>query len=159
MIDVGDNPKIEWLKRYLNLQRQVDNREDTLARLENAQYLPAMPQGDGSKHTPGRSDRMANATLRYMEYKKKVTPKIAAYKAQMKAIEDAVDALEDPLEQEVLTLRYLEGEEGYKPMKWREVALAMYHSDDEADLTRVYRLHGAALLSLKMEDDSTNEHS
>ena len=149
---MGDNPKIEWLKRYLSLQRQVDNRVEKLAQLENAQYLPAMPQGDGSKHTPGRSDRMANATLRYMEYKEKVTPKIAACKAQMQAIEDAVDAIEDPLEQEVLTLRYLEGEAGYKQMRWRDVALAMYHSDDEADLTRVYRLHGAALLSLKTEE-------
>ena len=156
---MGDSPKIVWLKRYLNLQRQVDNREETLARYENAQYLPAMPDSDGSKHTPGRSDRMANATVRYMEQKKKLMPKILAYKAEMQAIEDAIDAIDDPLEQEVLTLRYLEGEDGYKPMRWKLVALAMYHSDDDADLTRVYRLHGAALLSLRMEDDTTNEES
>ena len=156
---MGDNPKIVWLKRYLDLQRQIDNREDRLARLENAQYLPATPQSDGSKHTPGRSDRMASATVRYMEYKQKVTPKIAACKAEMKTIEDAIDAIDDPLEQEVLTLRYLDGAEGYRLMKWRDVALAMYHSDDEADMTRVYRLHGAALISLQMEDDLTNEES
>ena len=155
---MGDNPKIVWLSRYLSLQRQVDNREDRLARIENAQYLPAMPVGDGSKHTPGRSDRMANATLRYMEYRDKVAPKIKAYKAEMQAIEDAIDAIDDPLEQEVLTLRYLEGAEGYRLMKWRDVAIAMYHSDDEADMTRVYRLHGAALLSLKMEDDHNEEN-
>ena len=86
-------------------------------------------------------------------------PKILAYKEKMQAIEDAIDAIDDPLEQEVLTLRYLEGEDGYKPMRWKLVALAMYHSDDDADLTRVYRLHGAALLSLRMEDDTTNEES
>lgn len=154
---MGDNPKIVWLSRYLSLQRQVDNRVDRLAQIENAQYLPAMPVSDGSKHTPGRSDRMANATIRYMEYRDKVTPKIKQYKAEMQAIENAVEAIEDPLEQEVLTLRYLEGADGYRLMKWRDVALAMYHSDDEADLTRVYRLHGAALLSLKMEEDATNE--
>ena len=153
---MGDNPKIVWLKRYLNLQRQVDNREETLSRYENAQYLPAMPESDGSKHTPGRSDRVANATVRYMEQKKKLMPIIAAHKAKMKAIEDAVYAIEDPLEQEVLILRYLEGEDGYKLMRWKIVAMAMYHSDDDADLTRVHRLHGAALLSLQMED-STNE--
>lgn len=158
-MEMGDNPKIVWLKRYLSLQRQIDNREDTLARLENAQYLPAMPQSDGSKHTPGRSDRMANATVRYMEQKQKTTPRIMACKAKMQAIEDAVYAIDDPLEQEVLILRYLEGSDGYRLMKWRDVALAMYHSDDEADLTRVYRLHGAALLSLQMEDDSTDEEN
>ena len=151
---MGDNPKIVWLKRYLNLQRQVDNREETLARYENAQYLPAMSDSDGSKHTPGRSDRMANATVRYMEQKKKLTPIIESCKAKMKAIEDAVYAIEDPLEQEVLILRYLEGAEGYRLMKWWEVALAMYHSDNESDLTRVHRLHGAALLSLTMPDET-----
>lgn len=156
---MGDNPKIVWLKRYLNLQRQVDNREETLARYENAQYLPAMPESDGSKHTPGRSDRVANATVRYMEQKKKLMPKILAYKEKMQAIEDAIYAIEDPLEQEVLILRYLEGEDGYKPMRWKLVALAMYHSDEDADLTRVHRLHGAALLNLQMEDDLSNEES
>ena len=156
---MADNPKIVWLQRYLKLQCQIDGRQDMLARLENAQYLPAMPQSDGSKHTPGRSDRMANATVRYMEQKKKLAPKISAAKAVMQAIEDAVYAIDDPLEQEVLTLRYLEGAEGYRLMKWRDVALALYHSDDEADITRVHRLHGAALLSLQMEDDSTDEEN
>ena len=156
---MGDNPKIVWLKRYLNLQRQVDNREETLARYENAQYLPAMPDSDGSKHTPGKSDRMANATVKYMEQKKKLMPIINSCKAKMQAIEDAIYAIDDPLEQEVLILRYLEGEEGYKPMRWKIVAMAMYHSDDEADITRVQRIHGTALLSLKMEDDSTNEEN
>ena len=156
---MGDNPKIVWLKRYLNLQRQVDNREETLARYENAQYLPAMPDSDGSKHTPGRSDRVANATVRYMEQKKKLMPIISACKAKMQAIEDAVYAIEDPLEQEVLILRYLEGEAGYKQMRWKLVAMAMYHSDEDADQTRVHRLHGAALLNLQMGDDLTNEEN
>ena len=156
---MGDNPKIVWLKRYLSWQRQVDNREETLARYENAQYLPAMPESDGSKHTPGRSDRVANATVKYMEQKKKLAPIIAACKEKMQAIEDAIYALEDPLEQEVLILRYLEGEAGYKQMRWKLVALAMYHSDDDADITRVHRLHGAALLNLQMEDDVTDEEN
>lgn len=156
---MGDNPKIVWLKRYLNLQRQVDNREETLARYENAQYLPAMPDSDGSKHTPGKSDRMANATVRYMEQKAKLLPIISACKAKMQAIEDAIYAIDDPLEQEVLILRYLEGEDGYKHMRWKRVALAMYNSDDDADELRVQRLHGAALLSLQMEDNVTNEEN
>lgn len=158
MIEMGENPKIVWLKRYLKLQCQVDGRMDMLKRLENAQYLPAMPDSDGSKHTPGRSDRMANATIRYMEQRERLTPKINAAKAAMQAIEDAVYAIDDPLEQEVLTLRYLEGGEGYRLMKWREVALALYHSDDEADITRVHRLHGEALLNLKMEDDPNEKN-
>lgn len=156
---MGDNPKIVWLKRYLNLQRQVDNREETLARYENAQYLPAMPDSDGSKHTPGRSDRMANATVKYMEQKKELMPIIEAYRAKMKAIKNAIYSIDDPLEQEVLILRYIEGSSGYRVMKWRDVAMAMYHNDDEADITRVTRIHGAALLNLQMEDDSASEEN
>ena len=156
---MGDNPKIVWLKRYLNLKRQVDNLKDDLKVFENATYLPAMPESDGSKHTPGRSDRVANATVRYMEQKQKIMPKILAKETEMQAIEDAIDAVDDPLKQEVLRLRYIKGSAGYRHMKWTDVALAMYHSDDEADEKRVTRLHGEALLSLQMEDDSTNEES
>lgn len=156
---MGENPKIVWLKRYLKLQCRIDGHEDRLARLENAQYLPATPDNDGSKHTPGRSDRMANATVKYMEQRASLTPKITAAKAAMKAIEDAVDAIEDPLEQEVLTLRYLDGGDGYRLMKWRDVALALYHSDDDAAEKRVHRLHGVALLHLQMEDDFSDEES
>ena len=156
---MGDNPKIEWLKRYLNLQRQVDNREETLARYENAQYLPAMPESDGSMHTPGRSDRMANATVKYMEQKAKLMPIISACKAKMQAIEDAIYAIDDPLKQEVLYLRYIEGADGYTCMKWRDVAMAMYHRDDEAAEKRVKNLHGVALLSLQIRDDFTSEEN
>lgn len=156
---MGDNPKIAWLKRYLKLQCQIDGRADMLARFENAQYLPATPDSDGSKHTPGRSDRMANATVKYLEQKERLMPLILAAKAEMRAIEDAVYAIDDPLEQEVLTLRYLEGADGYRLMKWRDVALAIYHGDDEADEIRVKRLHGVALLHLQMEDDLTNEEN
>lgn len=154
---MGDNPKKAWLTNYLRLQRQIDHARDLLARLENAQYLPAMPQSDGSKHTPGRSDRMANATIKYMESREKLLPKIEDKKRQMQAIEDAVYAVEDLLEQDVLRLRYLEGSDGYRLMKWRDVALAMYNNDDDADVTRVTRIHGTALLHLQMEDDLTYE--
>lgn len=154
---MGDNPKKAWLTNYLRLQRQIDHMRDLLARLENAQYLPAMPQSDGSKHTPGRSDRMANATIKYMESREKFLPKIEDKKRQMQAIEDAVYAVEDLLEQDVLRLRYLEGSDGYRLMKWRDVALAMYNNDDDADVTRVTRIHGTALLHLQMEDDLTYE--
>lgn len=155
---MGDNPKIAWLRCYLKLQCEIDQIYEKSVRLDNARFLPAMPQSDGSKHTPGRSDRMANAQIRYDEYKKKVAPKILAYKAEMQAIEDAVDAIDDPLERVVLTLRYLDGGEGYRLMKWRDVALAIYHNDDEADITRVHRLHGAALLSLQIGDGSNEEN-
>ena len=156
---MGDNPKIVWLKRYLNLKRQVDNLKDELSVHENAAYLPAMPESDGSKHTPGRSDRMANATVKYMEKKQELMPIITSKETEMQAISNAIYAVKDPLKQEVLRLRYIKGDPGYRHMKWINVALTMYHSDDEADEKRVTRLHGEALLNLQMEDDSTDEEN
>ncbi len=152
------NPKIEWLSTYLGLKCQVDNREDRIKELENACHMPAMPESDGSKRTPGASDRMANATLRFMEYRDKVAPVIRSYRAEMQAIEDAINAIWDPLQREVLIQRYIEGQEGYRLMKWRNVALKIYHNDDDADIDRVSRLHGAALLSLEMEEKPDEEN-
>ena len=67
---------------------------------------------------------------------------------QLDAIENAIDSIDDPLKQEVLRLRYLEGNTG-RLLKWKDVAFAMYHSDTEADLQRVHRLHHKAIELVK----------
>lgn len=146
------NPKIEWLTRYQNLLRENDNREDRLAHLINEQYIPAAKESDGSKRNPGAYDRMGNATIRRMEYEEKTKQRAEERKREMDAIFFAVEDIPDPLEREVLRLRYIDGRKGYRLMLWRDVALKMYQDDDEAALMAVYRLHGQALQSLEMEE-------
>ena len=68
---------------------------------------------------------------------------------QLRAIEDAITALNHPIYREVLTLRYTEGKAG-RLMPWRDVAFAMYHNDADADLLRVHRLHRKALDMVKL---------
>lgn len=149
---MGKNPKIEWLMRYQNLLRESDNRDDRLARMVNDQYIPATKESDGSKRNPGAYDRMGSATIRRMEYEEKTKQRAAERQREMDAIFFAVEDVPDPLEREVLRLRYIDGRKGYRLMLWREVALKMYHDDDEAALQAVYRLHGRALNSLEMEE-------
>lgn len=138
----------ERLKRYPALQKQTENMEARLEVLRSEETIPPIKPGDGSKRTAGSGDRQERAIIRRMEYEERTAPTIAANKAETKAIDKAVAALSDPLEREVLTIRYIEAD-GYKPLLWREVAIAMYGKDEEADLLRVQRIHKKAVQSLQ----------
>lgn len=138
----------ERLKRYPALRRELEKIEARLEVLRSEETLPPMRQGDGSKRTAGTGDRQERAILRRMEYEERNAATIAANKQEIKAIDRAVAALSDPLEREVITIHYIEVD-SYKPLPWREVAVAMYGEDNEADLLRVHRLHSKALQSLR----------
>lgn len=134
----------ERLSNYLGIQLRVNNREERLERMKSNEQFPAAKESDGSKHVVTGYDRMGNAITKRLEYWEKIKDDMAADKAELDAVEQAVKALRDPLEQEVLRLRYLVGDCN-RPMKWRNVALIMYHDDTEADELRVKRLGQKAI--------------
>lgn len=74
---------------------------------------------------------------------------LTVLRARLNAIENAIEAINDPLYSEVLRLRYMDGDTG-RLLKWKDVAFAMYHSDTEADLQRMNRLHRKALAMVKI---------
>lgn len=76
---------------------------------------------------------------------------LVALRTRLNAIENAIFEIDDPLYSEVLRLRYMDGDTG-RLLKWRDVAFAMYHSDTEADLLRVHRLHRKALEMVKQSN-------
>ena len=47
----------------------------------------------------------------------------------MEKIEEAISQIQDPMEREVLRLRYIDGD-CWKPMPWGEVALRIYGDND-----------------------------
>lgn len=138
----------ERLKRYPGLRMETDNLLARLEILKSEEMLPPMRQGDGSKRTAGTGDRQERAILRRMEFEERNAPTIASNRQEMKAIDRAVAALSDPLERDVIKIHYIEVD-AYKPLPWRDVAIAMYGEDGEADLLRVHRLHSKALRSLQ----------
>ena len=138
----------ERLKRYPAIRMETDNLLARLEVLKSEEAIPPLRPGDGSKRTAGTGDRQERAIIRRMEYEERTAPTITANKLEMKAIDKAVAALNDPLEREVITIHYIEVD-SYKPLPWREVAIAMYGEDAEADLLRVHRLHSKALQSLR----------
>lgn len=135
------------LASYASLRLEIDNQLDRLARMKNEAEIPAQKPGDGSQHNPGAGDRMERAIIRYMEYEERVRPQIEEARAKMLEIETAINAIPDPLEREVLRLRYLDGD-GCRLTPWRIVSQRLFGDDDERHILATYRLHGRALVSI-----------
>ena len=97
----------ERLARYISLKKENENRLERLARMKSNAEMPAQRDPDGSKHTGSSGERMARAIEAYMEYEEQIGPLVETNRREMAEIEAAVAALPDPLEREVLRLRYL----------------------------------------------------
>lgn len=136
------------LTQYIHLRRENRNRLERLEQLKNEETIPALRISDGSRGSGGNSDRMANAVIRRMEYEDEIRPILEANKAEMRRIDAAINALENPLEREVLRLRYTDSDYS-RLMPWRDVAIAIYGDDDEGQMQAVYRLHGRALQNIR----------
>lgn len=136
------------LQRYPAIRMELENILHRLEVLRSEETIPPVRQGDGSKRTPGAGDRQERAILRRMEYEERTAPTVEANRQEIRAIDAAVLALSDPLERQVITIHYIEVD-GYKPLPWREVAVAMYGDDNDAKLLAVHRLHSKALQSLQ----------
>lgn len=169
MAELSSKEKIKWLMTYARLRREARNMYERLAEMRNEAYIPAQKERVGSSGSSGASDRMANATIRYLDYEARVAETLAGTLADMEAIESAVNRLTDPLQREVMRLRYIDGKDirddlhgaaeniptmlaRVGNLKWREVAVKMYGNDDEAELQAVYRLHGRALQNIRKDD-------
>lgn len=135
----------ERLCSYIGIQLRVQRREERLMRMRSNAEMPAGKVSDGSKHIATGYDRMGNAIIKLMEYEEKIRESMAADKAELAAIESAIDSIRDPIEQEVLRLRYTETTENNRRLRWRDVALRLYHDDSDADILRVQRIHQKAV--------------
>lgn len=138
----------ERLQRYAALRMENENRLERLERLKADAELPAQRDADGSAHSGSSGDRMARAVERYTEYERQIRPILAANRREMDAVRAAVEALDDPMEREVLRLRYLDTN-GCRLMRWRDVALAIYGDDDEKDVLSARRIHDSAIKSIQ----------
>ena len=134
----------ELLENYIGLCRETERQIERLARMKSAEILPAQRESDGSQHAGSAGERMARAVEARLQYEAEAVPKIEANVRRIKMIRAAVDALLDPLEREVLRLRYLDGQYS-RHTPWRQVSIQIYGDDDEKCLASTYRLHSRAL--------------
>lgn len=145
---MGEPMTKERLLNYPKLKSEVERLCERIARMKSSEKFRSMTEGDGSQHQPGRGDQLERAILRRMDYEEKMEPVISTNRREMEAVERAINSLADPMERDVLRVRYIEGE-FYKPLPWRDVALSLYHNDEEKHLQAVYRLHQRALRSIR----------
>ena len=136
----------ERLLRYRSLRMENENQLERLARMKSGELFPAIREGEGAQHA-GAGDRLTGAVFRRMEYEERIRPLIEANLREMGEIEAAIGRIQDPMEREVLRLRYIDGA-CWKPMPWGEVALRIYGDNDERCLMATYRLHSRALASI-----------
>ena len=136
------------LSQYIYLKMEVEHQEERIARMKREETIPALKLGDGSKHGSGTVDRMERAILRRMEYEERIAPKVEAALTEMRAIEDAVSSVPDPMEREVLRLRYMEGDYLRHP-SWKEIARKLFGDNDERYMVAAYRLHARALHNIR----------
>ena len=117
------------LQSYIGLRLENENINERIARMQSAAEMPPMSSGDGSQYTGSSGDRMARAVERLIEYKAQVELTLASNRQEMIEIEQAVNALPDPLEREVLRLRYLDGDY-CRPLRWSEIAIYLYGEEN-----------------------------
>ena len=137
------------LGQYLSLRTEIEIRLERLERLKNEEILPGRRDDDGSQHTAPAGDRLERAVIRRIEYEARVMPEIKARRREMREIEDAINALVDPMERLVLQLRYTEGD-NCRPMPWREIASRIFGGYSNSCLLATYRLHGRAIENIEI---------
>ena len=135
------------LSQYVYMQKEYYNQLDRLQQLQNDAELPAMQEGDGSQRSLLKTSRMENATIRKIEQEKKINARLKELDREMSEIEDAIDALTDPMQREVLRLRYIDCED-LRLTRWNDVAMKIYGSDEEKYIMAIWRTHKHALQAL-----------
>ena len=143
----------ERIRNYSRIKQQVENQMERLARMKNEELIPALKMGDESKRNPGASDRMANAVIRRMAYEDEIAASMEKNLTEMEAVRAAIATMADPMEQEVINMRYIDCE-GYRHTLWNEVALNIYGDDDDKYIRAAQRLHASAMDNLCGKEDA-----
>ena len=126
------------------MEQYHGRRIETRNRLE---YLARMRMRDKQKGTAFEVD-----------YAQQIAPRIRENKRFLDGMEKAVQKIEDPLEREVLQMRYMDGN-ACRLTGWKEVAFQLYQDDSAANVTAAHRLHRKALhtLAVILESEGANE--
>lgn len=130
-----------WLERYRELGRIVDNKEAEL-QVWRSKAERMTVRADNSPGGGGDRKNIERCVAAMQEIEQELSTAILEAIAVRKEIEDAVNALDNPVHRELLRLRYIETKEKKNALK--RVARVMNYS---YDWTR--HLHRMALVDMK----------
>ena len=130
----------EFLRRARSVNRRVDEAQERVerlrARLEAGRMssITGMPRG-GAQDWTATADKLIELERRVNER----TRELVRWKLMAM---DAIDLVDEARQREVLELYYIDG------FTWEQVAQRM-----QLDVRWVYRLHGRALLKVKVPEE------
>lgn len=140
----------ERLNRYLALQLETENQITRLEKMRSSVVLPPIRSGDEAQYTGSSGDRMGRAIDNFLEKRDKLSAKISENLRELEKTRAMVEGLRDPMEREVLRIRYMDGDH-CRLISWRKVALSLYGNDSKRYVDAAIRLHDKAVESIMFE--------
>lgn len=138
-MELTENEKKKlFLKSYMQAKNDVFRLEMQLAELRLNKLTPSMVPDDGMPHASGISD-LSDYAARVDELERELLQKRYKRIRAFQKVQEAIEAMENDREKEILTYRYLQG------MKWEEIAVKMGYS-----WQHVHKIHASALKNLKI---------
>jgi len=136
---MSNKDKIKYLKRYINLDREIERKLEEIDRpraklTRITQVLNAEPQGGGS--IDGKTEEIL---AKIVDLEKEIDADIDRLVAIRDGIKTMIEAGEDDRERVLLQYRYIDG------WTFEKVAVEMNYS-----WRQIHRLHSRALSNLKM---------
>ena len=131
--------KIKYLKRYINLDREIERKLEEVARLRSkltrvTEVYSTEPRGGGSIY--GKTEEIL---AKIVDLEKEIDADVDRLVAVRDSIKSIIEAVEDDRERLLLQYRYLDGR------TFEEIAVQMHYS-----WRQIHRLHSRALSNLKM---------
>lgn len=131
----------EKLKNYERYWRANQSIEQRIMSMKSAETSITPQAGDGSQHI-GAHDPMKAVDMR-VDWCASHSDDYAKNLAVMREVDKAINSLQDPLEREILRLRYTDFRYGHQ-MSWPQVKDALYGKTN-VSRTTVYKLHDDAI--------------
>lgn len=138
-VEVTNRDKIKYLKRYINLDREIERKLEEVARLRSkltrvTEVFTAEPKGGGSIY--GKTEEIL---AKIVDLENEIDVDIDRLVAIRDGIKTIIEAVEDDRERLLLQYRYLDGK------TFEKIAVEMNYS-----WRQIHRLHSQALTNLKM---------
>lgn len=137
----------EDLVKYVPMIREIENRMEHLARMKSHEIYPDAKEADVSQRTAGSGDTAAKAVEHRLAYEDIIAPIILKNRTEIARIDAAVAMLDNPLEREIIRLRYMDPK-FCRLTKWNEISIRIYGDDEERYIRSCARIHKAALQNL-----------
>lgn len=147
---MGEPITKEILSKYKGWRLRVKMDNDILEEMRSAAEFPSTRENDGSQHQP-RVSGGSPAVDRMIDLANELDANIKENERKMLRIVRAINNLSNPMEQNVLMARYIDGP-FCELTKWAEVAMKIYQKNDENAVQNATRLHGRALKSIAKEE-------